>query len=75
MRELIQNEVDKANSHLSPWETVKKFVLLDNQLTIENDELTPTMKVKRSVVRDKYSDEIESMYQDEDNTASEDSKS
>lgn len=68
VRDLIQTEVDKANSHLSPWETVKKFVLLENQLTIENDELTPTMKVKRSIVREKYSEKIDSMYEEEEDT-------
>jgi len=45
---------------------VKKFELLDEALSIENDELTPTMKVKRSVVKKKYSDLIEKMYQEEE---------
>lgn len=67
VRKLIQREVDKANKHLSPWETVKKFVLLDDPLTVKNDELTPTMKVKRDVVNEKYEEEIESMYEDEEN--------
>ncbi|MEX2463513.1 MAG: long-chain fatty acid--CoA ligase [Balneolaceae bacterium] len=66
VRELIQLEVDKVNKKLSPWETVKKFSLLDNQLTIENGDLTPTMKVKRSVVREKYQDKIDSLYPNDD---------
>lgn len=66
VRELIQAEVDKTNRVLSPWETIKKFVLLDNQLTIEGGELTPTMKVKRGVVRDTYSAQIDSMYEEEE---------
>lgn len=53
IRELIQVEVDKANKNVSPWETVKKFVLLEEPLTIDSGELTPTMKVKRSVVLEK----------------------
>jgi len=65
VRELIQKEVDKTNSSLSPWEKVKKFVLLEEPLSIDSGELTPTMKVKRSVVKEKYNDEIESMYADE----------
>lgn len=65
VRDLIQKEVDKANKQLSPWETVKKFVLLEEPLSIDNDELTPTMKVKRSVVKEKYEAEIESMYDEE----------
>lgn len=64
-RELIQQEIEKANKQLSPWETVKKFVLLDEPLSIESGELTPTMKVKRSVVQEKYEDKIKSMYDDE----------
>lgn len=64
IRELIQQEVDKANKTLSPWEQVKKFVLLEQPLTIDNGELTPTMKVKRPVVLEKFKEEIESMYGD-----------
>lgn len=65
IRDLIQQEVDKANKQLSPWETVKKFVLLDEPLSIDSGELTPTMKVKRSVVQENYEEEIESMYDEE----------
>ncbi|PWN06607.1 AMP-dependent synthetase/ligase [Rhodohalobacter mucosus] len=65
VRELIQKEVDKHNQNLSPWETVKKFVLLEEPLTIDSGELTPTMKVKRPVVLEKYKEEIESMYEEE----------
>lgn len=63
---LIQKEVDKVNTNLSPWETVKKFTLLNDPLTIESGDLTPTMKVKRSVVRGKYQKEIDSMYPEGD---------
>lgn len=65
VRELIQEEVDKVNADLSPWETVKKFVLLEEPFTIDSGELTPTQKVKRSVVQERYEDEINSMYEDE----------
>lgn len=65
VRELIQKEVDKVNRELSPWETVKKFVLLEEPFTIESGELTPTQKVKRPVVKERYADEIESMYDEE----------
>lgn len=59
---IIQQEVDKVNSQLSPWETVKKIVLLETPFSIESGELTPTLKVKRPVVKERYEDEIESMY-------------
>lgn len=65
VRELIQDEVDKANKQLSPWERVKKFVLLDELLSIDSGELTPTMKVKRPVVQEKFKEEIEGMYEEE----------
>lgn len=66
IRELIQKEVDKVNKELSPWERIKKFVMLSEPLTVEGDELTPTMKVKRNVINEKYNEEIESMYEDEE---------
>jgi len=65
VRSLIQKEVEKFNRNLSPWEQVKKFELLDEMLSIENGELTPTMKVKRSVVKERYSHLIEKMYEEE----------
>ncbi len=64
VRKLIQQEVDKANRQVAPWESVKKFMLLEEPLTIESGELTPTLKVKRSVVLEKYKEEIDSMYEE-----------
>lgn len=64
IRDLIQQEIDKANKQLSPWETVKKFILLEEPLTVDSGELTPTMKVKRPVVLEKFKEEIESMYEE-----------
>jgi long-chain acyl-CoA synthetase len=65
IRELIQQEVDKSNKLLAPWESVKKFVLLEELLSIDSGELTPTMKVKRPVVLEKFKEEIEGMYGEE----------
>ena len=62
---LIQEEVDKANKELAPWEKVKKFVLLKEALSIDGGELTPTQKVNRPVINEKYEEEINSMYVDE----------
>lgn len=61
---LIQEEVDKANKDLSPWERIKKFVLLEEALSIDGGELTPTQKVKRPVVHEKYKKQIDSMYEE-----------
>lgn len=60
--ELIDKEVTRVNHGFSSVEQVKKFRLIDVLLTAEDEELTPTMKLKRSYVSRKYSDLIESMY-------------
>ncbi|MFP8490285.1 AMP-dependent synthetase/ligase [Gracilimonas sp. Q87] len=62
----IQKEVDKVNADLSKWEKVKKFKILKDQFTIEEGEITPTMKVKRNVINKKYKDVIDSIYADEE---------
>ncbi len=59
---LIQGIFDHVNSKFARVEQVKKFWLLDNQLTAEDEELTPTMKLKRSFVAKKYAPQIEAMY-------------
>ncbi|MDX1637479.1 MAG: long-chain fatty acid--CoA ligase [Balneolaceae bacterium] len=64
VREIIKREVEKVNRGFSDWEQVKKFVLLDKPLTVEDGELTPTHKVKRSVVNERYAEQIDSMYED-----------
>jgi len=60
--ELIDRQVDEVNKGLSSVERIKKFRLIDVLLTAEDDELTPTMKLKRSFVNEKYSKLIDSMY-------------
>ncbi len=60
---LIDDEVKKVNKKFASVEQVKKFSLIDIQLTAEDDELTPTMKLKRKFINQKYGDIIESMYQ------------
>ena len=52
----------EVNKGFSSVETIKKFRLIDVLLTAEDDELTPTMKLKRSFVNEKYSKLIDSMY-------------
>ncbi|MEO6857167.1 MAG: long-chain fatty acid--CoA ligase [Solirubrobacteraceae bacterium] len=59
---MIQTELDRANSNYAQVEQVKKFVILDRDLTIEEGELTPTLKVKRNVVNDHFGDLFESLY-------------
>jgi long-chain acyl-CoA synthetase len=59
---LIQDEIDRVNKTFARAEQVKKFRLIERKLTVEDEELTPTMKLKRKLVNDKYKDLIESMY-------------
>jgi long-chain acyl-CoA synthetase len=60
--EMVGEYVDALNLRLNRWETIKKWVLLDHDLSIESGELTPSLKVKRKVVEDNYRDEIEKLY-------------
>lgn len=62
IRTMLWNEVDKVNQTLSGVETIKKIRLLDILLTAEDEEMTPTLKLRRKYVNDKYRAEIESMY-------------
>jgi long-chain acyl-CoA synthetase len=59
---LIQGELDRVNKKFARVEQIKKFFLLDTQLTAEDEELTPTLKLKRKLVENKYSPQIEAMY-------------
>ncbi|MDC3983101.1 AMP-dependent synthetase/ligase [Polyangium jinanense] len=59
----VQKAVDSVNSTLARVETVKKFHITDRPFTIENGELTPTLKLKRRVVYDRYAREIDRMYE------------
>jgi len=58
----LQKQVDQVNEKLARVQTIKKFVIVPTEFSIEGGELTPTMKVKRKVVNEKYKAEIESMY-------------
>jgi len=61
-RTMVQGYVDQLNGTLNRWETIKKWDLLDHDLTVESGELTPSMKVKRNVVEDNYQDRIDAFY-------------
>jgi long-chain acyl-CoA synthetase len=61
-RTMVQSYIDQLNSQLNRWETIKKWKLLDHDLSVESGELTPSMKVKRNVVEDNYKDKIEAFY-------------
>jgi long-chain acyl-CoA synthetase len=62
VRELIQGELDAVNVKYAQVEQIKKFTILDHDLSQETGELTPTLKVKRNVVNERYEDVFNEMY-------------
>lgn len=64
IKALINAEVERYNKDFGKWEQVKKFALLNNEWTVEAGELTPTMKVKRKVIYERYSNQVNDMYKD-----------
>jgi long-chain acyl-CoA synthetase len=62
VHEMVQAELDRANSNYARVEQIKKFTILDHDLSIETGELTPSLKVKRNVIYDRYADLFESLY-------------
>lgn len=59
---MVGGYVDQLNERLNRWETIKKWELLDHDLSIESGELTPSMKVKRNVVQANHQDKIDAFY-------------
>ncbi|MFD5809808.1 AMP-dependent synthetase/ligase [Rhodococcus aetherivorans] len=61
-RELIAGCIDRLNDRLNRWEQIKKFTVLDRELSIEAGDLTPSMKLRRKLVVDNFADRIEQLY-------------
>jgi long-chain acyl-CoA synthetase len=59
---LVQAAIDELNAGLNRWETVKKFTILERDLTIEEGDLTPSMKLRRKAVTEKYREQLDGMY-------------
>jgi long-chain acyl-CoA synthetase len=62
VHELIQGVVDDVNRHYAQVEQIKRFMVLDHDLSQETGELTPTLKVKRNVIYDKYAEDLDRLY-------------
>ena len=63
IKELIQKQIDEVNETLPRYEQIKYYRIMETPFSVESGELTPTLKLKRRIVFEKYKDEIESMYQ------------
>jgi len=62
VRALISGHVDELNGRLQRWETIKSFAILPRDLTVEDGDLTPSLKLKRRTVEDRYRNLIDDMY-------------
>jgi long-chain acyl-CoA synthetase len=67
-RNKIQKKIDEANKDLANIEQVKKFAILPRELSQEEGELTPTLKIKREKVSENFKDEIDALYGDDDDS-------
>ena len=68
INQLMRKEIDAVSGDLASYETIKKFRLLKSPFTIESGELTPSLKVKRNVVEQRYKILIDEMYQEDENS-------
>ncbi|MEP6649179.1 MAG: long-chain fatty acid--CoA ligase [Lapillicoccus sp.] len=59
---MVQGFVDQLNSGLNRWETIKRFTLLERDLTVDEGELTPSLKLRRKIVVERYDREIDALY-------------
>ena len=62
VRDLVQGIVDAVNAERSRFEQIKRFTILPRDFSMETGELTPTLKLKRRVVQQRYADELDELY-------------
>lgn len=62
-RELIAGYIDALNSELNRWEQIKKFAIADHELSVESGDLTPSLKLRRKAVIDKFADRLSALYE------------
>jgi long-chain acyl-CoA synthetase len=59
---MVQGYLDRLNDGLNRWETIKRFTILGKDLTVEEGDLTPSMKLRRKAVTEKHQSELDAMY-------------
>ncbi len=62
LRDAVQAAVDGVNADRSRYEQIKRFTVLPREFTLENDEMTPTLKLRRNVILDHFADELALLY-------------
>jgi long-chain acyl-CoA synthetase len=65
VHDLTEGYVAEANQQLERWETIKKFEILPSELSVDEGEVTPSLKIRRKAVEEKYADVLNSMYDSE----------
>ncbi|MEQ7125097.1 long-chain fatty acid--CoA ligase [Actinopolymorpha sp. B11F2] len=61
-RAMVQGYIDQLNAKLNRWETIKQFAILDHDLTVEDGEMTPSLKLRRKAVETRYAEILDSFY-------------
>jgi long-chain acyl-CoA synthetase len=64
IQQFLLDEIDRATPHLAPYEKIKKILVLDRDFAVELEEMTPTLKVRRNLVEEKFKDLIDSLYRE-----------
>ncbi len=62
LKQKMGSELNRINQNFGSWEQIKKFIIVPDEMTVETGELTPTLKMKRKVILQKYDREIEEIY-------------
>ncbi|MDR2270054.1 MAG: long-chain fatty acid--CoA ligase [Sphingobacterium sp.] len=62
VKQQLENELNRINQNFGSWEQIKKFAIIPNEMTVETGELTPTLKMKRKIILQKYEREVEDIY-------------
>lgn len=62
IRRSIDRFMDRANARLEPWETIKRYAILDHEFSVDEGTTTPSMKVRRAIITERYNDVVASLY-------------
>src|SRR5665647_2153156 len=63
VHDYVRSSIEELNGRLNRWETIKDFRILDHDMSVEGDELTPSLKIKRKAIEANYSSMLASMYE------------